>query len=200
MLHKFLEIVVGKMMFPLCGVKYYETDKIPAEGGCVLYSNHLSIWDPFLMHMAALPRIPKLMAKKELFDHKLLRKCVENLGAFPVDRGHGDIGAIRTACEVLNEGHIMGIYPEGTRSKTGEMGEFLLGAAMIASRADVPLVPMYISGKIRLFGKTRVIVGDPFKVSEIQEQQGLKSREAVRATTAVMREKLLELKGITGQL
>lgn len=200
MLHKFLEVIVGKIIFSLCGVKFYDTDKIPQQGACVLYSNHLSLWDPFLMHMATLPRIPKLMAKKELFQHTVLRKCIENLGAFPVDRGQGDIGAVRTACEVLREGHILGIYPEGTRSKTGALGELQPGAAMIASRVDVPLIPMYITGKIRLFGSTRVIVGEPITIKAIQEERGLKNREAIRTATEIMGEKLLELKGIAEKL
>jgi len=193
-LHKLLEFFLRYIFFPLTGTKLYGCENIPKECGCIVYGNHISNWDPFLMHYACLPRVPRLMAKVELFKIPVLRAAVKALKAFPVDRGHADTAAIRSACDTLKEGEILGIYPEGTRSKTGELGEFKQGTAMIASRADVPMVPMYVCGKYKLFGKTVAIVGEPFTMADIMEEKGLTRREAMKVSTEYMREKLLVLK------
>lgn len=199
-LHKILEIFLRILFIPLTGGKFFDCDKIPKTGACILYSNHISLWDPFMMHYACLPRIPKLMAKVQLFKLPLIRGAIKSMGAFPVDRGHGDTAAIRTACEVLREGEILGIYPEGTRVKTGEIGEFKPGTAMIASRANVPMIPMYVHGKYRLFAKPRFVIGDPFTLEDIQQEKGIGRREALRVAAEVMREKILELKEIAEKL
>lgn len=199
-LHKILECFMRFLFLPLTGTKLFDCEKIPATGGCILYSNHISNWDVFIMHYACLPRFPRLMAKAELFRIPVLRRVVKYLKAFPVDRGNSDTSAIRTACEVLKEGHVLGIYPEGTRSKTGELGELKQGTAMIAARADVPMVPMYIHRPYQWFGKTRVVVGDPFTVADIMEERALSRKEALRASTDYMREKLLELREIADKL
>ncbi len=195
-----LKIFLQFFFLPFSGTKLFDCEKIPAEGGCILYSNHISMWDPFMLHYACYPRFPRLMAKAELFKIPVVRAAIKYLRAFPVDRGNSDTSAIRAACELLKEGHILGIYPEGTRSKTGEMGEFKQGTAMIAARADVPMVPMYIHRKYRWFGKTRIVVGDPFTVSDIMNEKGLSRKEALRASTDFMRDKLLELKEIADKL
>ena len=199
-LHKILEIFLKIFFLPLTGTKLYDCEKIPRQGGCILYSNHLSIWDAFVMHYVCLPRFPHLMAKAELFKIPVIRAAIRSLKAFPVDRGNTDTAAIRTACEILKEGHVLGIFPEGTRSKTGELGELKHGTAMIAARADVPMVPMYVYKHYKLFGKTRVVVGDPFTLADIMESKGLSRKEALRVSTEVMRDKLLELKEIAEQL
>jgi len=199
-LHKILEIFLRFFFLPFSGTKLFDCEKLPKEGGCILYSNHISMWDPFMMHYACLPRFPRLMAKAELFRIPVLRAAVKALKAFPVDRGNSDTAAIRAACEVLKEGHVLGIYPEGTRSKTGELGELKQGTAMIAARADVPMVPMFIHRPYRWFGKTRIVVGDPFTISDIMEEKQLSRKEALRASTEFMRDKLLELREIADKL
>lgn len=199
-LHKILEFFLKIFFIPLSGTKLYDCEKIPREGGCIVYSNHISIWDAFMMHYVCLPRFPRLMAKKELFKIPVIRAAIRSLKAFPVDRQNTDTSTIRTACDVLKEGHVLGIFPEGTRSKTGELGELKQGTAMIASRADVPMVPMYVHNRYRWFGKTRIVVGDPFTLGDIMEEKGLTRKEALRASTEVMRDKLLELREIAEQL
>ena len=199
-LHKILEWFLRFLFLPISGTKLYDCEKIPRTGGCILYSNHLSIWDAFVMHYVCLPRFPHLMAKAELFKIPIIRGAIKSLRAFPVDRGNSDTSAIRTACEVLKEGHVLGIFPEGTRSKTGELGELKPGTAMIASRADVPMVPMFVHRPYRWFGKTRIVVGDAFTLADIMEEKSMTRKEALRFSTEYMRDKLLELREIADQL
>lgn len=199
-LHKILEFFLRFFFLPISGTKIFDSEKIPREGGCILYSNHLSLWDPFMMHYACLPRFPRVMAKAELFKIPVIRGAIRSLKAFPVDRGTGDTSAIRAACDVLKEGHVLGIFPEGTRSKTGELGEMKQGTAMIAARAEVPMVPMYILNRYKWFGKTRIVVGDPFTIADIMTEKGLSRKEALRASTEFMCEKLMELKEIAEKL
>lgn len=101
------------------------------------------------------------MGKKELFEKPILGWLFRKIGAFPVDREKGDIGALKTAIEILNSNNVMSMFPEGTRSKTGELGEFKRGATLIASRANVPIVPVKIVGNYKLFSKIILKIGDP---------------------------------------
>ena len=78
-----------------------------------------------------------------------------------MDRLKGDMGALKTAIEILKDNKVMAMFPEGTRSKTGEMGEFKRGASLIASRADVPIVPVRIVGNYKLFSKMELRIGEP---------------------------------------
>ena len=102
------------------------------------------------------------MAKKQLFSIPGLNWLIRKLGAFPVDRGNNDIGAVKNSIGALREGYSLMIFPEGTRVKEGETVEPKSGAAMIAIRSGVEMVPVYISANKRLFRKTRIIIGAPY--------------------------------------
>ena len=119
-------------------------EKVP-DGGCVLVANHTQWADPVLVGTALGNQYPLVaMAKKELFQIKLLGPLISALGAFPVDRGTADIGAIKTSLKAVKEGKKLLIFPEGgTKHKAGD--EAKVGAAMIAARTGAPIVPIYIS-------------------------------------------------------
>ena len=101
------------------------------------------------------------MGKKELFEKPILGWFFRSIDGFPVDREKGDMGALKTAIEILNSNKVMAMFPEGTRSKTGELGEFKRGAALIASRADAPIVPVKIEGSYKLLSKMTLKIGEP---------------------------------------
>ena len=102
---------------------------IPKNGGFILCSNHLSNFDPVLIGVAQRRQL-FFMAKSELFRNKFFGWLIRKLGAFPVERGAGDGKAINTAEKIINEGKTLGIFIEGTRSKTGELLRPKAGAAM----------------------------------------------------------------------
>ena len=119
--------------------------------GYIICSNHIHMFDPVFIGCFT-KRDISFMGKKELFDKPILGFLFRKIGAFPVDRSKGDMSALKTAIEILKDNKVMAMFPEGTRSKTGEMGEFKRGASLIASRADVPIVPVKIEGN---YGTTR---------------------------------------------
>lgn len=135
------------------------TENLPGSGGVVLVANHVSYWDPVVV-ICAFKRKVNFMAKSELFKIPVVGYVV-SLSAFPVRRDRADRSAIRTAVKLLEEGHVVGVFPEGTRSHSGEMLKPHLGAAMLALKAGVPILPVAVSGTRGFFGKIRVGVGRP---------------------------------------
>ncbi|WP_346354203.1 lysophospholipid acyltransferase family protein [Azotosporobacter soli] len=126
---------------------------IPAQGGAIIAANHISLWDPPLLG-TALERPIHFMAKEELFKNSLLRMIISALNAFPVKRGSADRNAIRNALSLLERGQLLGLFPEGTRSKTGELGKAEAGISMIALKANVPIIPTAIIGTNKVFSGT----------------------------------------------
>jgi len=126
-------------------------ENIPKTGGVIVAANHVSLLDPPVLG-AALPRKVRFMAKEELFRNAAFGYIITRLGAFPVRRGAPDRTAIRTALNLLEKGELLGMFPEGTRSKTGRLGEAEPGLALLAHRSGVPVVPAAIKGTNELFG------------------------------------------------
>jgi len=120
-------------------------NNIPKSGGVIIASNHISLWDPPVVG-AGLHRPINFMAKEELFSNPIVKRTITTMKAFPVKRGAADRNAIRYAINLLKNGEILGLFPEGTRSKTGELGKPEPGIAMIALKAGVPIVPAAIIG------------------------------------------------------
>lgn len=143
-------------------------DHLPSTGGMVVSPNHISNLDPPLLGLS-MKRPVRFMAKEELFRISLLGKVLVQLGAFPVKRGGNDSQALKTAMRILKDGDVLGIFPEGTRSKTGQINKVYAGAALFALRTQVPLVPVAIVGPYRLFRKVRIIFGEPIDPKEYLE-------------------------------
>ena len=141
-------------------------ENIPGEGGCLICANHLHARDPFYLAVRVRHRCLHFMAKAELFRIKPVAAFLRGLMAFPVDRGHSDLNAIRTSLKLLADGHILGVFPQGTRSRDNTPTPMLNGVSMIALRAQKPVIPVYIGGPYRLFRKTPVRIGKPVDLSD----------------------------------
>lgn len=145
-------------------------NNIPKSSRAILCPNHTSNADPILLAIAA-PRQIFFMAKKELFSDKILAKFFKTLGAFPVNRGKGDSSALETAEEILKENQLLGLFIEGTRSKTGEFLRPKTGAALIACNTKSDVIPVYIrcidGGKIKPFKKNVLIIGKPLSINDL---------------------------------
>lgn len=118
---------------------------VPQNGGVILASNHQSFLDPVLVAVP-LPRGVTFMARDTLFRFLPFRLLIASLGAFPVQRGTADLGAMREAIRRLEAGRALLVFPEGTRTKDGRVGRMRAGIGLLASRAKVPVVPVRISG------------------------------------------------------
>ncbi len=145
------------------------TEHVPDQGPAILCANHRSNWDPPLVGVVA-PRPVHFMAKEELFRSPVLAAWLRAVGAFPVKRRTADLGGIRHALDLLKQGHIVGLFPEGTRSRTGGLQEAHGGVVMLALSAGAPVVPVAISGETRLFGRVRVRIGAPIDLSPYRRE------------------------------
>ena len=163
------------------------------EGGFVLAANHTSNFDPWPLGLPLFPRRQlRFMGKSELFK-PLLGPILRAGGAFPVRRGEGDLEAIQQAVELVREGEVVVMFPEGTRRKKGLRKKYEArahtGAALIALTADAPLVPAAIKGTDRLsqLGPLRVAYGEPVPLDDLREVEiGRAAREATeRLMTAI---------------
>ena len=140
-----------------------DSQNVPRTGPLILACNHVAYLDPPAVGCVA-PRPVTYMAKKELFDIKLLGLFIRPLGAFPIDRSRGDTSAMKAAIAVLQTGACLGIFPEGTRNKDGT-GKAQLGVALLASMSGATVVPTYVSGTAhaRRFKKITVVFGEPMR-------------------------------------
>lgn len=164
-LYKFLRLLIKLYYRVLYPYEVIGVEKFPKSGGVVVSPNHISNLDPPLLGIS-LPRQVHFMAKEELFRVPVLNKILYIVGTFPVKRGGGDSQALKASMQILNDGKVLGIFPEGTRSKTGEIRKVHVGAAMFSLRTYSPLVPVAIIGPYRLFRKVRIIFGDPIMPDE----------------------------------
>lgn len=133
------------------------------KGAAVLCCNHSAFSDPiWVIVFGKCPTLPRSMAKKELLEKPLLGWLYRKLGAFPVDRGHTDIGAIKTAMQTLKNDDKVLIFPEGTRVRRGKPSEPHSGALLIATRMKVPVIPVYLSTKKHFWQSVTLRYGEPY--------------------------------------
>lgn len=169
MFYKIAKAILRFFMLFVFRIEFKGRENMPKEGGVILASNHRSYWDPVMLALAS-PRKLRFMAKSELFKNKLFGGLITSLGAFPVQRGKGDIGAVKSALTILKNDGVMLIFPEGKRSKD-DTAEAKPGAVMLAIRAKTPIVPAYISGKYGWFSKVTVTFGEPFYYEDYYDKK-----------------------------
>ena len=140
-------------------------ENIPENSGVIICPNHKSNHDAILVTVAINRRLTYL-GKEEVFRFPPLGWLLKSVGAIPIKRGSGDIGAVRKSIEVLKEGKALTIFPEGTRNKTEKnLLEFKSGACLIGYKAQVPIVPCAIIGNYRPFSKMKLVFGKPMDMT-----------------------------------
>ncbi len=130
----------GLPMYLGGGLTVYGQDYVPRAGRAIIAGNHVTGLDPFVIAHALPGRRIQYMAKKELFDNKLLALLIGAGGSFPVDRTGNDVGAIRTSLRILQSERLLGIFPQGTRGGR----QLQSGVALLALKAKAPVVPAYV--------------------------------------------------------
>jgi len=140
-------------------------ENIPQEGPFILCANHISWMDPILLGCLT-GRVVRFMAKEELFQRPLSRIVVKGLHAFPVKRQAADRRAIKAALSILASGQGVGIFPEGTRSKTKELLPPLPGVGFVAVKSEAPVIPVAICGPYRLLRPLHVVIGKQLTFTE----------------------------------
>lgn len=167
----------------LRGLRVWGKENVPPAGGLIVVSNHMSYWDPVVLGCAVKRRI-FFLAKAELFSIPVFKTVLAGLGAFPVRRGGVDAGAFKKALRYLSRGEIVGIFPEGTRSHTGELLAPHTGVAMLALSARVPVLPVALVGTRGVLGRVKVMIGEPLDFSDVKKN---KAQYAV-LSAAIMKE------------
>lgn len=168
--YEFARSVVYGVFKPWYRIEAIGREHFPKEGGVLLCSNHIHNFDPMVVGMMA-PRPIHYMAKEEIFSVPVLGNIVRKCNAFPVKRGFNDREALRTGLKLLKDGHVFGLFPEGTRSKTGELGKGLSGAGFFALRSTAAVVPCAIIGPYRSFRKLKVVYGQPIDLEEMRKEK-----------------------------
>ncbi|GKV67935.1 1-acyl-sn-glycerol-3-phosphate acyltransferase [Sporosarcina sp. NCCP-2716] len=173
---------------PLYRIQVIGRENFPDDTGVLLCSNHIDNLDPPVVGLTA-PRPVHFMAKEELFQQPVLKSVLPNVNAFPVKRGLSDRQAIRKALELLRTGQVVGMFPEGTRSKTGKLGKGLTGAGFFALKGDAMVMPCAIIGPYRPFRKLKVVYGKPIDMAPYRERKA-SAEEATEAIMAAIQELL----------
>ncbi|MBD2845187.1 1-acyl-sn-glycerol-3-phosphate acyltransferase [Paenibacillus sp. IB182496] len=182
MLYRFCRGLLKLIFATLFPLRTVGLDNIPATGPALLCSNHISNIDPTTVGVKVRRKV-HYMAKSELFSFKPAGKFLRSLGAFPVNRGGVSKESIRTALKLLKDGHVMGIFPEGTR---GSGGAAKKGAAMIALRSGAPVIPVRIIGSYRPFRRLTIVYGKPIDLTEVAASAAPDMLE--QATEVIMKE------------
>lgn len=167
---KIVRAIVRMFLMFVFRIKIYGKENMPTEGGAIVVINHRSNWDVVIAGITS-PRKLGFMAKAELFECKPLGMLITALGAFPVQRGKGDIGAIKAALTRLRKEEIVAMFPEGKRVKDNESVTAKPGAVMLAHKAKVPIIPIKLTGKYRWMSKINVVIGTPITLEEYYDEK-----------------------------
>lgn len=189
---KFICLPIVKILYPF---KFANKNTIPSDGAYIVASNHLSASDAVLLALGQ-KRSMNFMAKSELFKNKLFSKIITKLGAFCVNRNSGDGLAINRSKELLDNGEVVTIFLEGTRSRTGELLRPRSGVSLVAYQSNVPVIPVAITlkngGKNRLFKKRTVRFGEPITPTELGLVTG--SPKEFRESSRKIMDKIREMR------
>jgi 1-acyl-sn-glycerol-3-phosphate acyltransferase len=172
--YQVVAVLSWPVLYGLFRLRAHGRGNLPATGGYVLACNHVSSLDPWPLGLPLWPRRwLRFMAKSELYWWPL-SLVLNGAGAFKIRRGLGDREAIETAIELAREGHVVAMFPEGTRRAKGLVKKHEArprsGAAPIALEAGVPLVPAAVAGTDRLLklGPLRIAYGAPIEMDDLR--------------------------------
>lgn len=194
-LYSFATTVLPWFFCTLMPFRTEHNEYLPQEGPVILCCNHASSSDPIRLAFTQKRQI-FYMAKIELFRNKFVASVLRALGAFPVTRGRSDMGAINMAQKHLEDGDVLGVFIEGTRSRDGNLLKPKPGAVMLASKCHAPIVPCCITSKgggvPRLFRRSIIAYGKPIPPEELGIEHGTPSE--FRAASQHVMGKIAELR------
>lgn len=169
----------GGLIRRLYRIKIVGAENEPEEGPFVVCANHISNQDVVIL-AASLKHQVRFLAKAELFKIPILAPLIKSLGAYPVNRGKGDVGAIKNTIKLIENGEVVGLYPQGHRFAGVHPtdSEIKSGIGLIVAKTKVTVLPVAIQTKkfkVCIFKKTKVIIGKPIYYEDLPEFNGVKS-------------------------
>lgn len=194
MLYRFGRLVFSIYFKLVYRWRIYGREHIPGRGPFIICANHISWIDPAAIGSAIPPQLKvHFMAKEELFRNRFFAYILRKVGAFPVDRAGADYAAIRRSLQILSEGGVLGLFPEGTRSKTGRLQKAQHGSALIAGRSGVPILPVAVLGPYRIGQRLRLCIGPAFSLPELTYQHREEKKRKLERMSAVIMENIKKL-------
>lgn len=192
-----LRPIGDKIINKLYDVEYVGTENIPAEGGFIIASNHVKAIDPVFIALGVKDRQIHFMGKKELFEKPVIRSILKKANGFPIVRGGADKEALDYAERVVKEGKILGIFPEGTRSKDYKPARAKSGIGLIAKEAKADILPVSIYNRDNMKKGTKLTIrfGEliPYEKLGFTEEG---SREEVKACAKFVMSEIVKLWGM----
>jgi 1-acyl-sn-glycerol-3-phosphate acyltransferase len=175
MIYYFIKNIAWFIYKMLFNITVIGLENVPKVGGVVICGNHRTNHDPVVVAVSQKRQV-SFMAKEQLTKVPIIGYVLLKCGVFPVKRGSGDIGAVRKAVEILKNGGMLSVFPEGTRNKTKELLiEFKTGAALIAYRSNAVIQPCAIIGSYRIFSRVTIIYGNPINLDKYGEKPNLEN-------------------------
>ncbi len=186
---------VGKVLEKLLyKIEYVGTENIPENGGFILASNHVNALDPVFIAIGMKKRQLHFMGKKELFENPIIKAALSSLNGFPIVRGGADSEALNYAIKIVKEGYVLGIFPEGTRSKDFKPARAKSGVAVIAKAAQADVVPVsiYTSDEMKKGTKLTIRFGEviPYEKLGLSDES---SREEIRGAAQLVMDEITKL-------
>lgn len=186
-----------KIINKLYDIEYVGLENIPEEGGFIIASNHIDALDPVFISLGMEKRQLHFMGKKELFENPLAKWFLTKLNGFPIVRGSADTEALDYSIRVVKEGHILGIFPEGTRSKDYKPARAKSGVAMIAHQSKASVLPVSIYNRDEMKKKSKITIrfGEliPYENLGISEEA---TREEIKGCAKMIMGEIVKLWGM----
>ena len=141
-------------------------ENVPLEGNVIIAANHKSNLDPIFVASSMTTREVAAVAKKELFDHKILGFILKKLNTIPIDRENTGISTVKQILRAIKDGYVLGLFPEGTRVKEKEFGQAKAGLSLFASKGKANVVPISVISTYKLFSRVKIYIGEPIDMSQ----------------------------------
>ena len=168
LLYAFIVAIASFLFHTFLPVKYHHIERAQLDAPYIVIGNHLSMLDPIIVGYGCRRHQIRYLGKADLTENPILAFLFRSVHMISVRRYNTDMKALRACLKVLKDGHVLGIFPEGTRYKEGIMEDLEGGAAMIALQSGVPILPVYIQSKLKWFRTSHCYFGEVFTVSDIK--------------------------------
>jgi 1-acyl-sn-glycerol-3-phosphate acyltransferase len=199
---------IGKLILTLYfRIRVEDRENIPKEGAHIVVANHTSFLDPFIIG-TIVPRVIHYLTYAYFYNLPVCHWYCKRVHCIPLKKDGKDISALKNALRLLREGELLGIFPEGVRSATGQLGQGEPGVALIALKANVPILPIGIRGAYESFpkgakfpkpGTITVTIGKPFRLMDELPVNTQTNDELHQQATDMIIVKIGEVCGLKGE-